>query len=133
MLQGIIKFKNRRSTVRIGLKILPVLFVVLLGYVVQRTYVMELGYEIEGLKKEQKNLEQINKSLLIERATLTSTERIEKIATSFIGLKNPDNSQIVIVKDYDETGKRNTYARLNTEDDQVNTAVKVVKFINQRM
>ena len=118
---------------RLGLKILPVLFVVMLGYVVQRTYVMKLGYEIEGLKKEQKNLEQINKSLLIERATLTSTERIEKIATSFIGLKNPDNSQIVIVKDYDETGKRNTYARLNTEDDQVNTAVKVVKYINQRM
>jgi len=119
--------------VRLGLKILPVLFVVLLGYVVQRTYVMKLGYEIEVLKKEQKNLEQINKSLLIERAALTSTERIEKIATSFIGMKNPDNSQIVLVKDYDETGKRNTYASLNTEDDKIISTVKVVKYINQRM
>lgn len=116
---------------RLGLKILPVLFVVMLGYVVQRTYVMKLGYEIEGLKKEQKNLEQINKSLLIERATLISTERIEKIATTFIGLKNPDNKQIVIVKDYDKAGKRNTYARLNVEDNQVNSTVTLVKNISQ--
>ena len=116
---------------RIGLKILPVLFVVMLGYVVQRTYVMKLGYEIETLKKEQNNLEQINKSLLIERATLISTERIERIATTFIGLTNPDNSQIVIVKDYDKAGKRNTYASLNVEDNQDNSQVKLVKHINQ--
>lgn len=118
---------------RLGLKILPVLFMVMLVYVVQRTYVMKLGYEIEGLKKEQKNLEQINKSLLIERATLTSTERIEKIATSFIGLKNPDNSQIVIVKDYDKPSSTNTYARLNVENRQVNSSVKLVKHINQKL
>ncbi|MCC6543367.1 MAG: cell division protein FtsL [Nitrospirae bacterium] len=116
---------------RLGLKILPVLFVVMLGYVVQRTYVMKLGYEIEGLKKEQKNLEQIHKSLLIERATLISTERIERLATSFIGMKNPDNSQIVIVKDYDKTGNTNTYAGLNVEVAQVNSQAKLVKQINQ--
>ena len=48
-------------------------------------------------------------------------------------MKNPDNSQIVLVKDYDETDKRNTYASLNTEDDQIISTVKVVKYINQRM
>lgn len=119
---------------RLGLKILPiVLFVVMLGYVVQRTYVMKLGYEIEGLKKELKNLEQIHKGLLIERAALTSTERIEKIATAFIGLKIPDNNQIVVVRNFEEKGRRNTYARLNTEDSQVNAPVKLVKYINQKL
>lgn len=105
----------------------------MLGYVVQRTNVMKMGYEIEELKKELRNLEQIHKGLLIERAALTSTERIEKIATTFIGLQNPDNSQIVIVRNHRETGKRNTYARLDTDGGHANSPVKLVKYINQRL
>ncbi len=119
---------------RSGLKILPVVFfVIMLGYVVQRSYVMKLGYEIEGLKKELKNLQQINNGLIIERAALTSTERIEKIATTFIGMKNPDNSQIIVVRNPEETGRRSTYARLNADDDHGNSPVKLVKYFNQRL
>ena len=114
-------------------KILVILFIVMLGYVVQRAYVMKLGYEIEVLNKEKKNLEQIHNSLLIERAALTSTERIEKIATSFLGLKNPGNNQIVLVKDYNETDKRVTYARSNAAENDSDSAVKIVKYINQKM
>ncbi|MEK6538757.1 MAG: cell division protein FtsL [Nitrospirota bacterium] len=118
---------------RLAHKILIVLFVVMLGYVVQRAYVMKLGYEIEVLNKEKRNLEQIHNSLLIERAALTSTERIEKIATSFLGLKNPGNNQIVLVKDYNETDKRVTYARSNAAENDSNSAFKIVKYINQKM
>ncbi len=114
-------------------KILVILFIVMLGYVVQRAYVMKLGYEIEGLRKEKKNLEQIHNSLLIERAALTSTERIEKIAISFLGLKNPGNNQIVLVENYNEKDRRVTYARSNAAENDSDSAVKIVKYINQKM
>lgn len=118
---------------RIVSRILIALFVVMLVYVVQRANVMKLGYEVEGLKKEKKNLEQIHTSLLIERAALASTERIEKIATSYLGMKNPANDQIVLVKEGAGMERRPSFARADITEKGANSHVKVVKYINQRL
>lgn len=87
-------------------KYLMVIIIIMFFYAIQRISVIRLGYDVERLKKEVKNLEQINKGLLIERASLTSSERIETLALSYLGLKKPDSDQIVLIEKQkdDETG-----------------------------
>ena len=111
---------------------LIILFVVTLIYAVQRINVMRLGYEIEDLKKEGKHLEQIHNSLVIEKAALTSTERIEKIATSSLGMKQPDDSQIVLVKGRVGTGIVFKSAKTTIEGKDNSSPLKVVKYFDWR-
>ncbi|MBI4715304.1 MAG: cell division protein FtsL, partial [Nitrospirae bacterium] len=49
-------------------------------YVGQRTYVVQLGYDLEALKGEKKRLEQVHNHLVIEAAALGSLDRVERIA-----------------------------------------------------
>jgi hypothetical protein len=39
----------------------------------------------------------------------------------------------VLVKDYNETDKRVTYARSNAAENDADSAFKIVKYINQKM
>lgn len=107
------------------------LLIVMLLYVVQRVNVMRLGYEIEEMKAERKNLEQIHNSLLIERAALTSMERIEKIATSYLEMKRPDDTQIVLVKEGKDTGP--AFAKINVREKDAGSPLRVVKYFDWRM
>jgi cell division protein FtsL len=70
-------------------------------FVWQRVQVIKTGYEIEALKKERDALRTTNKSLLIETATLTSPERVEAIARKNIGMRQPQDEQLVMVKRVD--------------------------------
>jgi len=67
-------------------------------YVWQRVQVIKAGYEVEALKKQKDELARTNKALQIEVATLASPDRIEAIAAGQMGMKTPDESQVLLVK-----------------------------------
>lgn len=110
-----------------------ILIIIVLGvYTFQRSYVMRMGYELESLKKEKKHLEQVHNSLLIERAALTSMERIEKIATSYLEMKNPADNQIVMVMAEDSNKAAAAYSKADTEENVTLSQVKMVKYSGRR-
>lgn len=111
---------------------LAVFLVIMFFYVVQRVTVMQLGYEMEDLKAKQKNMEQINKSLLIERAALTSMERIEKIATSYLDMKRAKNEQVVLVRNDNGGGTWPKIAKTESIEKDSVSQVKVVKYTDWR-
>lgn len=80
--------------VLVGLLILAAI----LFYVWQRVQVVRLGYQIERCKVEKTELIRKNRELLIEISSLTSPDRIERLAASRVGLSIPEREQIVIVK-----------------------------------
>ncbi|HEX9860317.1 MAG TPA: cell division protein FtsL [Nitrospirota bacterium] len=67
-------------------------------YVWQRVNVIRVGYEVEELKKEKAELSKSREMLNIEAATLTSPDRVERIATASLGMKVPEECQVVLVK-----------------------------------
>ena len=60
-----------------------------------RFQVTHLGYQISRAINEQTRLLNRNKQLKVEGATFRSLSRIESIATSQLGLTNPDPQQMV--------------------------------------
>ncbi len=70
----------------------------LLLYVGGKVKIMRLGYQIEALEKEKKDLERANRSLRIEVSSLTSPARIEEIATKKLGMVRPPKEAVVVVK-----------------------------------
>jgi len=60
-----------------------------------RFQVTNVGYQISQAINEQKRLINLNKQLKVEGASLKSLSRIENIATSQLGLTNPEPQQMV--------------------------------------
>jgi cell division protein FtsL len=63
----------------------------------QRVHMITLGYEIERLQKTHQELKKTRQELLVERETLSSLDRIERIAVQRLGMKRPESGQIVQV------------------------------------
>lgn len=63
-----------------------------------RIYTMEIGYQISDALKSHEMLLQENRKLRIERASLSAPSRIEKFARNKLGMRLPDNGQVVILK-----------------------------------
>ncbi|MBI5190105.1 MAG: cell division protein FtsL [Nitrospirae bacterium] len=78
--------------------VLVVLVVTAIACVWMANQVITIGYEIEGLKKDKDALASVNRALLIERASLTSPDRIDDIARNSIGMRPADDSQMVVVR-----------------------------------
>lgn len=94
-----IRFRKMRSFRRAGSLVAGIMVCsFLIIFVWQRVNVMRVGYEVEQLKKEKASLEKTREMLRIEVATLTSPERLERIATTSLGMKVPDECQVVLVK-----------------------------------
>ncbi len=74
------------------------IFLAVLVYVWQRINVIELGYRIEAMERERKELLQKNKALLVEAASLGSPQRIEEIARSQLGMVRPSPGQVIFIK-----------------------------------
>jgi len=70
----------------------------LLLYVGGKVRIMRLGYQIEALERQKRELERENGSLRIESSSLTSPARIEELATKRLGMIRPAEDHIVIVK-----------------------------------
>ena len=70
----------------------------LLLYVGGKVKIMRLGYQIEALEREKRELERANRSLRIESSSLASPARIEEIAIKKLGMVRPQKDAVVMVK-----------------------------------
>ncbi len=82
--------------------ILPValglgLAVMALLHVWLRLQVVHLGYVLSTRSKLQNQLEQENRELKVELATLTSPARLEAMARSRLGMIEPARAQVVVL------------------------------------
>ncbi len=80
--------------VGIGLTVLAGLFM----FLWVRIYVLEIGYEMSKSMDLHDRLVQKNRALRIERASLISPSRIEKIAKNKLGMVVPDSNQVVTLQ-----------------------------------
>jgi len=61
----------------------------------QRLRVVQLGYVLSTGAKLERRLEQTNRELKLEMATLTAPERLEAMARRRLGLRDPETGQVV--------------------------------------
>lgn len=87
------RHRNLRWVVLAALAVTILMFVV--GGKVQ---IMRLGYQIEDLEKQKRELERANRSLTIEASSLAAPARIEEIAVKRFGMVRPAKENIVVVK-----------------------------------
>lgn len=62
-----------------------------------RLQVIQLGYVLSTTTKVQSQLEQENRELKLELATLTSPDRLEEKARVRLGLREPTKGQVVLL------------------------------------
>lgn len=79
------------STLVLGLVALTLLHVWL------RLQVVYMGYVLSTTTKLQNQLEQENRQLKVEIATLTSPERLQAMARSRLGLMPPQKGQVIVL------------------------------------
>ncbi len=89
--------RSRKGSLRRVLIILLVIAALIL-YVGGKVSIVRLGYRIEALEREKKELERANRSLRIEASSLSSPARIEDIATKRMGMVRPLKENVVVVK-----------------------------------
>lgn len=68
-----------------------------LGHVWLRLQVVHMGYALSTATKLEKELEQENRELKVELATLTSPQRLESMARARLGMTQPQRGQVVIL------------------------------------
>jgi cell division protein FtsL len=89
--------RSRRGSLRRVLIALLIIAALLL-YVGGKVKIMRLGYQIEALEREKRDLERANRSLRIEASSLISSARIEDIAVKRMGMIRPAKENVVVVK-----------------------------------
>lgn len=73
------------------------LIALVLIHVWLRLQVVHTGYVLATTSKLQSRLEQENRELKIELATLTSPERLETLAQKRLGLRPPKKGQVIVL------------------------------------
>jgi len=73
------------------------LFILGLVHVWLRLQVVHMGYVLSTTAKLQGRLEQENRELKVELATLTSPDRLEAMARKRLGLMPPEKGQVIIL------------------------------------
>ena len=101
--------KRHRELVMAGITAL-VLALAVLAYAWQHFEMIRIGYRVEELRLEREHLLKIQRELKLERASLTSPDRVEAIAIQQLGLNHPSVSQVVVIEpfevgDVDELGR----------------------------
>ena len=69
-----------------------------LFYVWSRIQVIQLGYEISNVMKEERALTESNKKLRLEIATLKSYTRIERLALEELRMAKPRPEQVIVIR-----------------------------------
>ena len=62
-----------------------------------RLQVVQMGYALSTMSKLHGRLEQENRELKIELATMTSPDRLGKVARNRLGLVPPEKGQIIVL------------------------------------
>jgi cell division protein FtsL len=70
----------------------------LIMYVGGKVKIVRLGYQLEALEREKRELERANGSLRIEASSLSSPARIEEIAIKRLGMIHPPKENLVMVR-----------------------------------
>ena len=87
---------RRRRHLGVGLLIVVLLGVVLV-HVWLRLQVVRMGYVLSTASKLQSRLEQENRELKVELATLTTRDRLDEMARRRLGLTPPQKGQVVVL------------------------------------
>ena len=88
--------ERRRRILHHGVALLCLALVVLL-YVWLRLQVIDRGYALSATTKLQQRLEQEQRELRVEHATLTAPERVEAMARRRLGLRPPEKGQVIVL------------------------------------
>jgi cell division protein FtsL len=88
--------ERRRRVLHHAVALLCLACVALL-YVWLRLQVVNQGYALSATAKLQQRLEQEQRELKLEHATLTSPERIEAMARRRLGLRAPEKGQVIVL------------------------------------
>lgn len=70
---------------------------VLLLYVWQRVDLVRVGYDIQQLKARHQTLQRENHELRVKVSSLTSPERIARLATEKLNMRRPQPGEVVLV------------------------------------
>ncbi|HEX2226176.1 MAG TPA: cell division protein FtsL [Candidatus Binatia bacterium] len=90
------RWERRRRVLHHSLAFLCLASVALL-YVWLRLQVLNQGYALSATTKLQQRLEQEQRELKLELATLTSPERVEAMARQRLGLRPPEKGQVIVL------------------------------------
>ena len=88
--------QRRRHTLVFTVLALCLMRVALL-HVWLRLQVVQMGYVLSTTSKLENQLEQENRELKVELATLTSPDRLEAMARRRLGLMPPEKGQVIIL------------------------------------
>lgn len=98
---------GKRGSLRRILAVLAIVALLLL-YVGGKVKIVQLGYQLEALEKEKRDLERENSSLRIEAASLASPARIEEIALKRLGMVRIAKENLIVVKRQPQTAQLRT-------------------------
>ena len=73
------------------------LMIAAMAFVWSNIHLIGLAYEHQILNKKHRSLLRENQLLRVERESLRSLDRIQSLAKNKIGLKEPENGQIVTI------------------------------------
>jgi cell division protein FtsL len=88
--------RRRRSVFLIVVLVVGLVGLVWL-HVWLRLQVVHMGYVLSTTSKLQSRLEQENRELKIELATMTSPDRLESLARRRLGLRQPAKGQVIVL------------------------------------
>jgi cell division protein FtsL len=93
--------KRHRELLMVILTALALALAVL-AYAWQHFEMIRIGYEMEEFRVERVRLLKFHSQLALERAALTSPDRVEAVATRRLGMIYPSASQVVIIEPYEK-------------------------------
>lgn len=87
------KFKRREITFSLG--VISIIILILTFYIWHQVESVRLGYETQELEALVLSLMKEVDTLEAKKSSLLSLERVEKIAKNKLGLKPPDDHQVM--------------------------------------
>jgi cell division protein FtsL len=75
-----------------------------MGYLWPQHRIVELGYRLEELESGMAKEKSLHRMLALEAASLSSLDRVERIATTQLGMVFPDPGQVQIVRNSSDGG-----------------------------
>lgn len=74
----------------------------IMGYLWPQHRIVELGYSLEALEAKKAEQQGLHRMLSLEAASLSSLDRVERIATTQLGMVFPKPGQVRIVRNIPE-------------------------------